>query len=307
MTQLGRARVIVNPIAGAGRVGRQWPAIRQHLQDIGLAFDASLTEGRGHATTLAREAVQTGCRLVVAVGGDGTVNEVANGLVTADGRVVRDTALGIVSIGTGRDFSRTVLLPRSWKEACHRLLGEETRSLDLGEITVGGPSGQERRYFVNVAGLGFDGEVSERANRTPKLLGGTITYLALVVLTLRSYVNKDVDLSMDGQQIRGRMNSVIVCNCRYFGGGMFVAPDASPEDGIFDVVTIGDISHLEFLKTVPRVYNGTHLTHPMVRLHRAREVTVVARQDMWIQADGEVIGRAPVTFRVLPQALRLKV
>jgi diacylglycerol kinase family enzyme len=163
------------------------------------------------------------------------------------------------------------------------------------------------RYFINAAGLGFDGAAAELANRSPKALGGTITYLACVFLTLVAYRNKNVELSFDGQRARGRINSVIVCNGCYLGGGMFMAPDASFSDGIFDVVILGNLNKLEVVVNLPRLYKGTHLTHPKVSFCHAREVHVEARERMFLQADGELIGEAPATFQIIPQALRVLV
>jgi diacylglycerol kinase family enzyme len=149
--------------------------------------------------------------------------------------------------------------------------------------------------------------VAELANRSPKVLGGTITYLACLFTSLVTYRNKNVELSFDGQHARGRVNSVVVCNGRYLGGGMFMAPDASFDDGIFDVVILGNLNKLEVVANLPRVYKGTHLTHPKVSLCHAREIHVEARERMFLQADGELIGEAPATFQIVPRTLRVLV
>jgi diacylglycerol kinase family enzyme len=180
-------------------------------------------------------------------------------------------------------------------------------TVDLGLIEYAGDQGPKRRYFVNVAGVGFDGAVVERQTREGKRGGGTIPYLLTLVVTLLSYQNKTVTLTVDTWGHTGRFNSVIVCNGKYFGGGMYIAPGAQPDDGLFDVVTIGDTTRLEFLLTVPRVYNGTHLTHPKLHIYRAQTVHVASQQPMFIQADGEYVGRAPATFQIVPRALQIKV
>lgn len=299
-------KLIVNPVAANGAVGRNWTRVRDFLQAEDASFDAVLTEEPGHATRLARQALDDGYQTIVAVGGDGTVNEVLNGLVK-EGSVDPEVTLGIIPCGTGADFSRTVGIPRDYVEACRHLLCLETRLMDLGKITCLREGREVERYFINVAGLGFDGEVAELANRSPKVLGGTITYLACLFTSLVTYRNKNVELSFDGQHARGRVNSVVVCNGRYLGGGMFMAPDASFDDGIFDVVILGNLNKLEVVANLPRVYKGTHLTHPKVSLCHAREIHVEARERMFLQADGELIGEAPATFQIVPRALRVLV
>ena len=299
-------RLIVNPVAANGTAGKNWPRVRDFLQAEGASFDAVLTEGPGHAIRLARQALDEGHRTIVAVGGDGTVNEVLNGLVV-EGAVDPEVALGIIPWGTGADFSRTAGIPRHYMEAGRKLLRMETRSVDLGRIICLHEGQEVERYFINAAGLGFDGEVAELANRFPKLVGGTVTYLMCLFIGLVTYHNKNVEFSFDGQHVRGRLNSVIVCNGRYLGGGMFMAPEASFEDGIFDVVILGNLNKLEVVANLPRVYKGTHLTHPKVSLCHAREVHVEARERMFLQADGELVGEAPGTFQIIPQALRVVV
>jgi len=301
-----RAKIIVNPVAAAGKVAKQWPQVRDLLTQGGLPFDAEMTQYPGHATELAAGALDEGFRYFVCVGGDGTVNETVNGLIIDD-RVHPDVVLSIIPGGTASDFVRTMGISVDPSEAYQVTLGQQTRSVDIGEIRCTRQGKAFRRFFVNVAGLGFDGEVADRVNRRSKRIGGTIPYLTSLVLTLFSYKNKDVQLTLDGQQMSGRYNSVIVCNGQYFGGGMWVGPKAAADDGIFDVVILKDLSRLEFLMNVPRVYKGTHLTHSKVDLFQAREVHVEAKQRMFIQAEGELIGEAPATFRIIPGALNLRV
>jgi diacylglycerol kinase (ATP) len=325
MVNVTKTRLIVNPVAANGKTAERWPPIQELLKKQGLEFDHVFTERIGHATALARQAVAEDCTLVVAVGGEGTLNEVVNGLVSPEGTVPPDVVLGIIPSGTGTDFVRTLGIPRDCLQACQRLMTAETIAVDLGAVEYApldssAGSGQRlapshapdqtgllHRYFINVAGLGFDGETAERANRSSKALGGTITYLTSLFITLVSYQNKHVELTMDGQTAHRRLNSVIVSNGRYFGGGMFIAPHADLQDGLFDVIVLGDLNKLEFVQNVPKVYNGTHLTHPKVSEYRAREVRVVSQERMLIQADGELVGMAPATFRLLPKAIRVKI
>jgi len=299
-------KLIVNPEAANGAVGKNWPRVRDFLQAEGARFDAVSTEEPGHATLLARQALDDGFRTIVAVGGDGTVNEVINGLVE-EGTVDPEVVLGMIPWGTGADFARMLGIPRDYVEACRQLLRSEPRPVDLGKITCLREEREVERYFINAAGLGFDGEVSEIVNRFPKVLGGTITYLTCLFIGLVTYRNKNIELSFDGQPVRGRVNSVVVCNGCYFGGGMFIAPGAAFDDGLFHVVILGNLSRLEVVANVPRIYKGTHLTHPKVSHFSAREIHVEAQERMLLQAEGELIGEAPATFRIIPRALKVLV
>ena len=298
---------VVNPVSAAGKTGGMWPEIEKELHSLGLDFDHRLTEAPGHATDLAREGVAQGYEMVVAVGGDGTVNEVVNGLMAPGGTRAQAT-LGVVITGRGSDFARTIGVPSDYGEACVRLAGERTMTVDLGLVEFQSEEGRRTRYFVNVGGGGFDGEVAHRANRTPNFMGGTIPYLTSLVTTLFAYRNKAVELTLDDQEpIRMVVNSVVVANCQYFGGGMRVAPDADPNDGLFDVIVIGDIDKIEFLMTVPKVYDGTHITHPQVDTYRAKRVEVRSEQDLLLQVEGEVCGHTPLTFEIIPSALDIRV
>jgi diacylglycerol kinase (ATP) len=307
MTLLGKTLIIVNPIAGGGHSAKVWPDINARLAAQGLAFDAVMTEAPGHAIRLARAAGEQGYRVIVSVGGDGTLNEIVNGVLADQAEGCPDITVAVIPVGTGGDFVRTLGVPRTWMGACEHLFDERTRIVDVGRMEFASARGDEQRYFVNVAGLGFDGEVTARTSTASKRLGGTLPYFSSLLLTLVGYSNKDVTVDLDHEAMPGRLNSVIVANGAWFGGGMFIAPDARPDDGLFDVVTIGDVGKLELLQTMPRVYKGTHLTHPKLRVYRARAVRVDSKQEMWLQADGEALGRAPVTFNIRPAAIRIKI
>jgi diacylglycerol kinase (ATP) len=216
--------------------------------------------------------------------------------------------LGIIITGRGSDLARTIGIPSDYNEACARLAGERTTTIDLGLVDFHHEGESRQRYFVNVGGGGFDAEVAERANRAPNFMGGTIPYLSSLVTTLIAYQNKELELILDDEQpMKMVANSVVVANCQYFGGGMRVAPDADPHDGLFDVVVIGDIDKVDFLMTVPKVYDGTHITHPQVDVYRAKRVQVHSPQRLLLQVEGEVCGEAPLSFQLIPSALQIRV
>jgi diacylglycerol kinase (ATP) len=303
---LSYAKVIVNPAAGAGRTGRIWPQIMGLFEGNGLRFEHELTEAPGHAIELAKSAIKKGFEMVVSVGGDGTINEVVNGLYRAGN--IRGAMLGIISTGTGSDYIRTIGLPRQYENACRCLVQPRRQTVDLGIVEYTENGQRAERIFVNFAGMGFDAEIVRRTTQKYKVTGSTLSYLLATLTTFMSYSNRDISLTIDGETVDKRVCTVLINNGKYGGGGMFAAPDASVEDGFFDVLIIDDISKPDLLRSLPRIYKGTHLTHPKVTMVRAKEVEVKSSDGrMQLQADGELLGEVPSRFRVLPAALNIVV
>lgn len=302
---MAHARLIVNPAAGAGRSGRRWPQIRALLKDIGLHFDYALTEAPGHAIELARDAARNGHEMIVSVGGDGTLNEVVNGLYLAG--ATGHMTVGIIGTGTGSDYIRTVGVPRSFRDACRSLLSPKRLTVDAGVVEYVRNNQTLRRLFVNFAGLGFDSEVVKATGQRFKKLGARPAYLLGLLTTFLSYRNREMTITLDGVSDRRKVCTVVVSNGRYGGGGMLVAPNADATDGLLDVMTVNDISKPDLLWSLPRIYRGTHLTHPKVLAERAREIEIRPAQPVSLQADGELLGEGPARFRVLPAAVTLAV
>ncbi len=303
--QTPHAKVIVNPVAGAKSAGRLWPRIDSLLKHEGLSFDFQYTEGVGHAIEIAREAAGDGYRYVVAVGGDGTVHEVANGILGSGG--ADRTTMGIINTGTGSDFIRSAGVPRDYAPACSRVVNPHPSNIDVGVIECQKDRKPVKRFFVNAAGLGFDAEVAETTERLPKYLGGTLPYVLGVLRTLVGYRNKSVTLRSGDKTQDLKVVTVVVANGGYYGGGMHVAPGADLRDGRLDLMVVGNMGKLELLRAFPRVYKGTHVTHPKVVMDRTAEIRVETSGRVLVHADGEVIGEGPVAFRILPGALTLAV
>jgi len=298
------AKVIVNPVAGAGRTGREWPRIKGMFEGNGLRFEHDMTEAPGHAIELAKEAARNGYDMVVSVGGDGTINEVVNGLYASGN--IKDATLGIISTGTGSDYIRTVGIPRRSEDACRCFIKPRKRTVDLGVVEYTNNGKKHERLFVNFAGFGFDAEIVRRTTRQFKALGSLPSYLLGVFVTLVAYRNKDISLKIDGEELEKRVCTVIMNNGQYGGGGMFTAPGADLTDGLLDVLIVGDLSKPDLLRSLPRIYKGTHLTHPKVTLKKAREIEVSSKNGaMQLQADGELLGEVPARFRVLPSLLNV--
>ncbi len=300
------AKVIINPAAGANSTLRKWPGIRGLLKDGGLSFDYEFTQGKGHAIELAKAAAGDGYRYLVAVEGDGTVHEVANGIMqTANSE---QTALGIVCTGTGSDLSRSVGISHDHARACSLLTNPRTRTIDIGFVRYQNEGQTKERYFVNSAGIGFDATVVAATERLPKYFGGTIPYLVGLIRSFVGYRNKTFTFRIgDGAPEKAKLISMVVANGEFFGGGMHIAPEAALDDNLLDIVIIGDFGKLELLKVFPRVYKGTHLTYPKIRLEKGTRISIESAQPFLLHADGEVLGEGPVSFNLLPRALNLVV
>ncbi len=294
--------VIVNPYARGGMARTRWPIIKQLLKDSGLSFDCSFTESAGHATELARDAVEKGYELVIAVGGDGTVNEVVNGLVDESGR--GRATLGFISAGTVSDFAQSVGIPQNYVKASRIFPDFSEITIDLGVMECTSSQRQLRRFFGNTAGLGFVTDIVSGANQRLKFLGGTTAYAIWLMPIITNYNNKDITLSIDGQRYEERDFAILVNNGRYLGGGK-VFPHADPSDGLLDVAILGDLSKAEAIWHLPWLYIGTRTKHPKIRMCQAKSIEVDSPQRLPVQIDGEVIGETPVSFRVIPSALNV--
>jgi YegS/Rv2252/BmrU family lipid kinase len=255
-----------------------------------------LSEFPGH---LAQAAAEAPGSLLVVVGGDGTVNEVVNGVAGTAAEIA------VLPCGTGQDFGRTHGIPARFDDAVGVALGDETRTIDLGRVEL---EDGTRRVFANVSSAGMSGAVARRANAMTKALGGRTTFFYALTREFLAWQNTRVVVELDGDVRRdGAMHDVIVANGRYHGGGMKLAPDARQDDGVFDVVLIGDVTKLDFMTTAPKLYSGRYLSHPRVELLRSSTVRIDAAEPLPLEVDGEPIGTTPARFEVVPSALRLRV
>ncbi|MGH3129565.1 MAG: diacylglycerol/lipid kinase family protein [Gaiellaceae bacterium] len=298
-----RAVFLVNPASDNGATRRRWPQIARTAAALGLTGDALFSTGPGELGGLAREARAGGASLLVVVGGDGSVNEVVNGIAGQDG-----VEIAVIARGTGWDFVRTYGIPRKIEDAIRVVLSGRTRTIDLGRVSYRAWAGADAdAYFANIASVGMSGAIAQRANQTTKALGGKISYLWATLAVFTGWHTNEVRVSVDDEIRGGRMHDVVVANGRYFGGGMMMCPEAEPDDGLFDVLLIGDLTKADLLVTLPKTYRGRHLPHPKAEVLRGAVVTVDADGPLPIELDGEQPGTTPVRFEIVPQALRVRV
>jgi YegS/Rv2252/BmrU family lipid kinase len=296
--------LIANPNAGRGTVSKALPRVERVLTQANLDYRVVLTTHPGHATEAARQALGHGERYLVAVGGDGTVHEVVNGMVSGGGPLVADAVLGVVAAGSGSDFVRSFGLPPDAEQAARHLSGDQVRPIDVGTVTC---ADGETRCFVNIAEVGLGAAVVARAAglKAGRLLGGA-RYAAGFWLTLPRFRPAAVRLDADGQYHAWRAFNVVVANCRFYGGGMHISPNSDPCDCLLDILVMTGPKSDSFT-TLPKVYKGAHLPHRNIAELRTARLGLDAEPCFPVEADGEVLGTTPASFGIIPGAIRLKV
>jgi diacylglycerol kinase (ATP) len=298
---------IVNPHAAAGSAGKSWPRIEALARDRLGPFEAFFTAGPGDATRLTREAISRGAETIVCVGGDGTLNEVVNGLMGEDGPLRPEIALGFIPRSTGCDLIKTIPIHRKLDRAMDTIKNAHTRILDLGRIRY-----QDRRkrpsyrYFHNIASFGLGGEVDERVNKTTKALGGFVSFIVATLVSLLKYDKKRIHLKVD-DVFDGEVNvwNIAVANGQYHGGGMLVAPGAQVDDGLFQVTVVGDLTLPEVFLNLPKLYNGKIYQVAKVSSFVGKRVEASSDQRVLLDVDGEQIGTLPVVIEIVPRAVSL--
>jgi diacylglycerol kinase (ATP) len=306
-------RVILNPTAGSGGAARKKAAIVSALGAGGTAPEVVYTEGPGDAGRLVREARRDGVACVVVVGGDGTLNDVAQGYLEPDGSVASEgPELGLIPSGTGGDFRRTFGLGDSVEEAAARILSAEPRPLDLGLLRVTAHDGKTTaRAFLNITSFGIGGLTDRIVNSSPKWMGGKAAFLLGTLRAMAVYRNAPVRVRVDGKVwLEAPIFNVALANGRYFGGGMMIAPDADPGDGLLDVVALSDLSKLSAAALSQHIYKGSHLSQPGVKVTRGKVIEaepLAAGTEVLIDMDGETPGRLPLRAELAPGALKLRV
>lgn len=298
--------LIVNPRSANGSTGRRWPAIEGKLRSLLPPFDVAFSERPLHATAIAREAAgRYGC--IALVGGNGTVNEVANGLIADDRPLRADLTLGIIPRGTGADFVRTLGIPRDLEGAAERLAMGKVLEIDVGKVRYRGPDGNEAvRYFLNEGEIGMGAAASDRVNRSSKRLGGRLSFLRATLITALSYRPHLVNLSLDGAPAQQMLlTNVWLANGQYSGGGIHMAPRARLDDGLLDVVCIGRLSRLQTLIFLPKLRSGAFIDLPQVTYLTARRIEAESEVSVLIEVEGEAIGSLPATFELIGERLKV--
>ncbi len=303
-----RAMLIVNPNSANGATKRNWREIEAAVRARLPVFDTRMTERPGDATTLARQAIHAGYEMIVSVGGDGTNNEIVNGFFENDRVINPEAVFATIPQGTGGDFRRTIGVPRDFREAAAFLPGRDAKRIDVGRMTLVKKNGEPAvRYFINIASFGVGGLIDDTVNRTTKALGGFASFLMGSVRAMAAYKNQRVRVRIDGRDLGERtIFSVAVANGRYFGGGMMGAPNAEIDDGLFDVLVMGDLGAYDRYVRLMSIYKGEHLKMAKIETMRAKCVEAEADEPVYHDVDGEGLGTLPSRYDIQPSAIRLK-
>ena len=300
--------MVVNPNSANGSTGRKWPEMQAYIEAAIGAFDWRLTSAPKEAIELTREAIIKGCDQIVAVGGDGTNNEVVNGFFDGDKQLDPECAFSFICLGTGGDFRKTFGWGTDLDDAIRRIESDAARPIDLGCFTYLDHHGlRQLSRFINITSFGISGLVDHLVNTSSKALGGRLSFMIATGRALWRYQNQEVRLSVDDRFDETlRINTVAVANGRFFGGGMMIAPEAEVDDGLFDIVILGDVKKADMVRDSSHVYKGTHLKLDYVTHLRGRKVIAESQETVLIDMDGEQPGSLPCVFELLPGVLPLK-
>lgn len=302
----GEWLVIVNPNAGNGKGRKDWELISSGLRNHGLLWSEHFTEKKGHAIILSQEAIAAGYRKIICVGGDGTLNETVNGVFNQKICPTTEITLGLIPVGTGNDWGRMFGIPLNYEGAIQIIRDGKTMLHDIGKVGYFNGENKGERYFINIAGVGFESVVVRRTN-VQKDAGksGKTIYFYNLLMSLLSYKNTKTEIVIDGKKTEADVFSLNVGNGRYCGGGMQQTPFALPDDGVLDVTVIKGIGKLEIILNLKILYNGKILNHPKVAGYKCKNVAVRSDSVLYVEADGESLGQAPAEFSIIPSGINI--
>ncbi|HSG68259.1 MAG TPA: diacylglycerol kinase family protein [Bacteroidales bacterium] len=304
----GRWLVVVNPNAGSRKGEKDWPEIRSLLDGSGFAFDHVFTKNRRHAIEVTASMINSkGYRNIIVVGGDGTLNEVVNGVFMQTKYSPGDILIGMIPVGTGNDWCRMYKIPMQYRQAVEIISKGHRFTQDVGFVSYHDSEGAHERYFINVSGMGYDALVAQKTNRMKdKGWSGSFTYLLNIFTSLYQYKYSNFQIELDGKEVfNGRVLSMNLGICKYNGGGLMQLPFAVPDDGELDVMVIKSTSRLNIVKHVSKLYDGSFVKLPFISTYRGKRCRIVSRPEgsVFLEADGESLGHSPLEFSVIPRAL----
>jgi len=298
--------IIVNPNAGNGKGKKDWERISGLFGKEEIPVQVKFTTKKGQAIDFTGDAIEKGFRQIISVGGDGTLNEVVNGIFSQDKVSPGQVTIGMIPVGTGNDWGRMFGIPLVYEGAVKVIKERKTMLHDVGIVSYYSGSEQQKRYFLNIAGLGFEALVVKKTNRQKdKGKSNQALYFYNLVSSLLSYKITDAEILIDGKRNSAPIFSINIGNGRYCGGGMRQTPDAMPDDGLLDVTVIREMGRLEVIRSLKLLYDGTILSHPKVDGYRCKNVKVTSESLIFIEADGESLGHTPAEFSIIPSGINV--
>ncbi|OIP00759.1 MAG: hypothetical protein AUJ98_06465 [Bacteroidetes bacterium CG2_30_33_31] len=298
--------VIVNPNAGGRQGKKDWPKIEAMIIDAGLKYKKVLTEYRHHAIKLTKMYVAQGYRKLICVGGDGTINEVVNGIMTSKANL-QEVSFGVIMIGTGNDWGRMFDIPTDYKKALKVIIDAKKFQQDVGRVTYFLGKEIKERFFINAAGIGFDAMVVQNANtKKDKGKSGKFSYLITLFKTLMKYKNLNINVTIEDRQLVGsELFTMGIGIGRFSGGGMQQVPKAVADDGLFDIMLVNNISKAKIIYKIKKLYNGEILDLKEVNMFKAKSLVVSSTDKVMLEVDGESLGHSPFTFEIIPERLNV--
>jgi YegS/Rv2252/BmrU family lipid kinase len=300
--------VIVNPNAGRRRGKKDWVRISGLLDLAEIRFKTVFTRFPRHAITIAASHIENGYKNLIVVGGDGTMNEVINGIFRQKRYPTTDISLGMITVGTGNDWGRMFNIPTGYSDAITTIKKKNSFVQDAGVVKYYHGEYENSRYFVNIAGIGFDALVVSKTNKKKEAgKGGTFSYLKSILISLIKYRHTKTKIIIDNIAITNNVFNISIGICKYNGGGMMQLPDAIADDGLFDITVINAIKKHDVILNLKRLYDGTITRHPRVDTYRGKSVTIDSQPVIHLETDGETLGHSPLTFEIIPRSIRVLV
>lgn len=301
--------IIVNPAAGSKKAQADWPGIKKLLEKYDFDMECVITEYQTHATELAKNAIQNlGFSKIISVGGDGTINEVINGVFLQDRLKPTDVTVGVISVGTGNDWVRMFNIPLDYNEQIKVIMKNNTFLHDVGEVSYFQDDKEKVHYFTNIAGMGFDAFVAKRTNLAKqKGSGGTFVYLLNLLTCLFQFSYNYIKIDKEGENIfSGNVFSMSIGICKYNGNGMMQLPFAIPDDGLFDVTVIKKATRMKIVRNIKNLYDGSFVNMKEVETFTGKQFTIsaVPHKSVFLETDGETLGNSPLYFKILPKAAK---
>ncbi len=299
--------VIVNPNAGRRKGEKDWPEIAKLLAAANIRFKNMFTQHRIHAIRMARRFVEMGYRNIIVVGGDGTMNEVVNGIFTQSKRPAGSITVGLIPVGTGNDWCRMFGIPYDYKGAIDVITRGITFLQDVAWVKFMQAGMEKNRYFVNMAGMGYDAMVAEKVNKQKDQgKGGPFSYFLNIFSSLFSFKETQIEVSVDGQDVlKAPVFTMNVGICKYNGGGMMQLPNAIPDDGNLDMTVITQLNRFSVVRNVRKLYDGSFTRLPQVKMFRGKSIVINSKPDVYMEADGESLGHSPFKFGIIPKSLKV--
>lgn len=296
--------VIVNPNAGRRKGEKDWLEIARLLTEAGLEFTSVFTDCPNHAVKLSRKYIEAGFRKIIVVGGDGTLNEVINGIFMQHSYAPDEIIIGMIPVGTGNDWGRSFNIPNGYKDAIDVIAKGKTFRQDIGKVVYEYQAKPRTRYFINMAGLGFDALVAKKTNKQKAAgKGGPLSYLVNLFTSLISYKAVVTNILIDNKPVNEDIFSMSVAICQYNGGGMKQSPNAVPDDGLFDITLITRVTRMTVLKNVAKLYDGSFVKLSQVKQFRGQIVKIESNPPLFLETDGESLGHTPMTFEIMPRCI----